>query len=113
MKTKLTLCAALMVFMLSMPSFTNAKEVNSVSVSQKRTIIEFGDFEYNGSWYYVFGDPSTGEVTSIFLLNGGPDVLTFSGTATYDSVHHYWVGDVSGTFVGGGTFSFHGQLLFA
>lgn len=120
MKTKLILSLMLMVGMVSLTSVSagapiksSRVEQNSMKSPQKRTIIEFGDYYYNGDWFYVYGDPATGEITHIipFGLVPGSEVASWTGNCIYH--HGAWHGNFTVTPVVGSSYFVGAELVFA
>ena len=97
MKTRLFLMALLLVCVLPLSSFRSEKRITmpvkmalllnrkalSANSPYRQTEFEYGDFEYGGQWYAIYGN-SLGNITHIYILNGGtgPAVHQFHGTAT-------------------------------
>jgi len=102
-----------MMGLLSLSSFSDGKAAQSERVVQKRTIIEFGDYYYNGDWFYVYGDPATGEITNIipFGYVPGSAVASWTGSCYYH--HGAWHGAFTVTPVVGSSYYIGAELVFA
>lgn len=55
----------------------------SKNPNAQQTIVELGDFMLNGDLYGVFGDSSTGEVTSVRFNIYGDEVYYFESVYAY------------------------------